>query len=67
MVFVSTIKAITENSGDTPVTEETPPATGSEASVQELLAQRGIYYRLYQLQYRDQESANPPALSAPPG
>jgi ATP-binding cassette subfamily B protein len=33
---------------------------------QELLAQRGIYYKLYQLQYRDQESANPPALSAPP-
>jgi ATP-binding cassette subfamily B protein len=33
---------------------------------QELLAQRGIYYRLYQLQYRDQESASPPALSAPP-
>ncbi len=33
---------------------------------QELLAQRGIYYKLYQLQYRDQESATPPALSAPP-
>jgi len=36
---------------------------------QELLAQRGIYYKLYQLQYRDQEKgaeANPPALSAPP-
>jgi ATP-binding cassette subfamily B multidrug efflux pump len=25
---------------------------------QELLAQRGIYYRLYQLQYRDQEGSN---------
>ena len=37
---------------------------------QELLAQRGIYYKLYQLQYRDQEKdaepANRPALSAPP-
>ena len=36
---------------------------------QELLAQRGIYYKLYQLQYRDQEGAettNRPALSAPP-
>jgi ATP-binding cassette subfamily B multidrug efflux pump len=41
---------------------------------QELLAQRGIYYRLYQLQYRDQElrlslpaegSAGAPALPAP--
>jgi ATP-binding cassette subfamily B protein len=36
---------------------------------QELLAERGIYYKLYQLQYRDQEKgaeANRPALSAPP-
>jgi ATP-binding cassette subfamily B multidrug efflux pump len=37
---------------------------------QELLAQRGIYYKLYQLQYRDQEkeseAASRPALSAPP-
>jgi ATP-binding cassette subfamily B protein len=36
---------------------------------QELLAQRGIYYKLYQLQYRDQErteEATRPALSAPP-
>jgi ATP-binding cassette subfamily B protein len=36
---------------------------------QELLAQRGIYYKLYQLQYRDQErevDANRQALSAPP-
>jgi ATP-binding cassette subfamily B protein len=36
---------------------------------QELLAQRGIYYKLYQLQYRDQErseDATRPALSAPP-
>ncbi len=40
---------------------------------QDLLAQRGIYYKLYQLQYRDQESreaedagASRQALSAPP-
>jgi ATP-binding cassette subfamily B protein len=36
---------------------------------QELLAQRGIYYKLYQLQYRDQEGAETtsrPVLSAPP-
>jgi len=37
---------------------------------QELLAQRGIYHKLYQLQYRDQEketeATNRPALSAPP-
>jgi ATP-binding cassette, subfamily B, multidrug efflux pump len=38
---------------------------------QELLAQRGIYYKLYQLQYRDQEDsasdeANRQAVSAPP-
>ena len=37
---------------------------------QELLAQRGIYYKLYELQYRDQEkeseAASRPALSAPP-
>jgi ATP-binding cassette subfamily B protein len=38
---------------------------------QELLALRGIYYKLYQLQYRDQEGreereANPPVLSGPP-
>ena len=39
-------------------------------SHQELLAQRGIYYKLYQLQYRDQEreadDANRPVFSAPP-
>ena len=37
---------------------------------QELLAQRGIYYKLYQLQYRDQESASeaaPETTAAPPG
>ena len=38
---------------------------------QDLLALRGIYYKLYQLQYRDQEgrverSTSPPVLSAPP-
>jgi ATP-binding cassette subfamily B multidrug efflux pump len=38
---------------------------------QDLLAQRGIYYKLYQLQYRDQEGreaeeTSPQALSAPP-
>jgi len=37
---------------------------------QELLAQRGIYFKLYQLQYRDQEkdaeATTRPALSAPP-
>jgi len=38
---------------------------------QELLALRGIYYKLYQLQYRDQEGReerepSPPVLSAPP-
>ena len=33
---------------------------------QDLLAQRGIYYKLYQLQYRDQETASRQALSAPP-
>jgi len=31
----------------------------------ELLAQRGIYYRLYQLQYKDQELAPAPAAGAP--
>ena len=36
---------------------------------QELLAERGIYYKLYQLQYRDQErdaEASRPVFSAPP-
>ena len=36
---------------------------------QELLAQRGIYYRLYQLQYKEQELHLPeaqPAVAAPP-
>jgi ATP-binding cassette, subfamily B, multidrug efflux pump len=28
---------------------------------QQLLAQRGIYYKLYQLQYKDQEIAASPA------
>ncbi|MDO8836967.1 MAG: ABC transporter ATP-binding protein, partial [Vicinamibacterales bacterium] len=34
---------------------------------QELLALRGIYHRLYQLQYRDQEDAGPGAPLAPRG
>jgi ATP-binding cassette subfamily B protein len=32
---------------------------------QQLLAQRGIYYKLYQLQYRDQELANVPLPPQP--
>jgi len=35
--------------------------TGSH---QELLAQRGIYYKLYQLQYKDQEGEDRGALAA---
>jgi ATP-binding cassette subfamily B protein len=31
---------------------------------QQLLAQHGLYYKLYQLQYRDQELSDP-ALAAP--
>jgi ATP-binding cassette subfamily B protein len=34
---------------------------------QQLLAQRGIYYKLYQLQYRDQEIANAAVPQALPG
>ena len=39
-----------------------------EGAHQELLAQRGIYYRLYQLQYKEQElhDANGVSASAPP-
>jgi ATP-binding cassette subfamily B multidrug efflux pump len=33
---------------------------------QELLAQRGIYYKLYQLQYKDQELATPGMTATPP-
>jgi len=33
-------------------------------SHQQLLAQRGLYWRLYQLQYKDQELATPPATPA---
>ncbi|HEV2490740.1 MAG TPA: ABC transporter ATP-binding protein [Candidatus Acidoferrales bacterium] len=36
-----------------------------EGSHQELLARRGIYYRLYQLQYKDQELRLPPAGGEP--
>jgi ATP-binding cassette subfamily B protein len=32
---------------------------------QELLAQRGLYWRLYQLQYKDQELRDAPAAEAP--
>jgi ATP-binding cassette subfamily B multidrug efflux pump len=32
---------------------------------QELLAQRGIYYKLYQLQYKDQELGGVPAIPSP--
>jgi ATP-binding cassette subfamily B protein len=35
-------------------------------SHQQLLAQRGIYWRLYQLQYKDQEGSDLPAGLAPP-
>ena len=34
-------------------------------SHQQLLAQRGIYWKLYQLQYKDQEMAAPEAYAAP--
>jgi ATP-binding cassette, subfamily B, multidrug efflux pump len=33
---------------------------------QELLAQRGIYYKLYQLQYKDQEVAGSGIMASPP-
>jgi ATP-binding cassette subfamily B protein len=33
-----------------------------QGSHQELLAQRGIYYKLYQLQYKDQELRMPPGM-----
>jgi nucleoside-diphosphate-sugar epimerase len=36
MVFVSTIKAVTENSGDTPVTETTPPAPETPYGISKL-------------------------------
>jgi len=35
-------------------------------SHQQLLAQRGIYYKLYQLQYKDQELGAPPVLAPAP-
>jgi ATP-binding cassette subfamily B protein len=41
-----------------------------QGSHQELLARRGIYYRLYQLQYKDQELQIPvagPAFAGPAG
>ena len=33
-------------------------------SHQQLLAQHGIYYKLYQLQYKDQEVATSPQVTA---
>ena len=36
-----------------------------EGNHQELLTRRGIYYRLYQLQYKDQELREPPAGGEP--
>jgi len=33
-------------------------------SHQQLLAQRGIYYKLYQLQYKDQELPAAPSVTA---
>ncbi|HKV27207.1 MAG TPA: ABC transporter ATP-binding protein [Candidatus Acidoferrales bacterium] len=38
-----------------------------EGTHQELLARRGIYYRLYQLQYKDQELRLPAPASVPEG
>jgi ATP-binding cassette subfamily B protein len=38
-----------------------------QGSHQELLALRGIYYRLYQLQYKEQELPGPPPSPALPG
>jgi len=32
---------------------------------QELLAERGIYWKLYQLQYKDQELRTPPSARDP--
>jgi nucleoside-diphosphate-sugar epimerase len=40
MVFVSTIKAVTENSGDTPVTELTPPAPETPYGISKLEGER---------------------------
>ena len=42
MVFVSTIKAITENSGDTPVTEATPPAPETPYGISKLEGERAL-------------------------
>jgi nucleoside-diphosphate-sugar epimerase len=40
VVFVSTIKAVTENSGDSPVTEATPPAPETPYGISKLEAER---------------------------
>ncbi len=42
MVFVSTIKAVTENSGDTPVTEATPPAPETPYGISKLEGERAL-------------------------
>jgi nucleoside-diphosphate-sugar epimerase len=42
MVFVSTIKAVTENSGDRPVTEATPPAPETAYGISKLEAERAL-------------------------
>jgi nucleoside-diphosphate-sugar epimerase len=42
MVFVSTIKAVTENSGDTPVTEATPPVPETPYGISKLEAERAL-------------------------
>jgi ATP-binding cassette subfamily B protein len=36
-----------------------------EGAHQELLAQRGIYYRLYQLQYKEQELPEADGIAGP--
>jgi nucleoside-diphosphate-sugar epimerase len=42
MVFVSTIKAVTENSGDVPVTEATPPAPETPYGISKLEGERAL-------------------------
>jgi len=42
MIFVSTIKAVTENSGDTPVTEATPPAPDTPYGITKLEGERAL-------------------------
>jgi nucleoside-diphosphate-sugar epimerase len=42
VVFVSTVKAVTENSGDSPVTEATPPAPETPYGISKLEAERAL-------------------------